>query len=167
MLRMGPLPMPPAWGGMKGTDMTRSTNDEAAKGRGRPKGSRNKITNEAKQAILMAFDKLGGVDRLVEWVEKDPANETLFWTRIFSRLTPRPAPEVVAGPEALPPVRGALTWRTPDWAKQLQTKASLRSGVSEAALAVSMAALRQGSGQANEAVRRSGELPPNDWEEED
>ena len=147
--------------------MTRSTNDEAAKGRGRPKGSRNKITNEAKQAILMAFDKLGGVDRLVAWVEEDKANEAVFWTKIFTRLTPRPAPEVVAGPAALPPVKGALTWRTPDWAKQLQTKASLRSGVSEAALAVSMAALRQGSGQANEAVRRSGELPPNDWEEED
>ena len=135
--------------------------------RGRPKGARNKITNEAKAAIQMAFDKLGGVDRLVEWVEKDPANETLFWTRIFSRLTPRPAPEAVPEPAALPPVKGALTWRTPEWAKQLQTKASLRSGVSEAALAVSMAALRQGSGQANEAVRRSGELPPNDWEEED
>ena len=162
--------------------MTKATSDEAAKGRGRPKGSRNKITNEAKQAILMAFDKLGGVDRLVAWVKKDDANETLFWTRIFTRLTPRPAPEVVVGPEALPPVRGALTWRTPDWAKPLQTKASLRSSVSEAALAVSEAArgswpppgqassieaLRQSSGQADEAaVRRSGEMPPNDWEED-
>ena len=135
-------------------------------GRGRPKGSRNKVTNEAKQAILMAFDKLGGVDRLVAWVEEDKANEAVFWTKIFTRLAPRPAAEPVAEPVALPPVKGALTWRTPDWAKQLQTKASLRSGVAEAALAVSMAALRQGSGQANAAVRRSGEMPPNDWEED-
>ena len=135
--------------------MTESESDKP--GRGRPKGSRNKITNEAKQAILMAFDKLGGVDRLVAWVKEDKANEAVFWTRIFPRLLPRPAAEPVAGPEQLPPVKGALTWRTPDWAKQLQTKASLRAGVAEAALAVSMAA--------HESVRRSGEMPPNDWDD--
>ena len=38
--------------------------------RGRPKGAANKVTTDAKQAILMAFDRLGGVD--------DIANALLF-----------------------------------------------------------------------------------------
>ena len=143
--------------------MTKATNDKAAKGRGRPKGSRNKITNEAKQAILMAFDKLGGVDRLVEWVEEDKANEAVFWTKIFPRLLPRPAADAVPEPAALPPVKGALTWRTPDWAKQLQTKASLRAGVSQRSR---RSRGRRGSDRPVPAVRRTGEMPPNDWEED-
>ena len=105
--------------------------------RGRPKGSRNKLTNEAKEAILMAYDKLGGVERLVEWVEKDAANETLFWTKIFPKLLPRQPIEPVPAPEELPPVKGALVWRTPAWAKAAQRKSRLKAqtsaGASEAA----------------------------------
>lgn len=128
--------------------------------RGRLKGSLNKVTNEAKQAILMAFDRLGGVDRLVGWVEANPANEVLFWTKVFTKLLPRPATDLAPAPEAAPAVRGALTWRTPDWAKQVPRqgsgqapgqgsgqarrtrsgKAALRGGVAEAAAAVGAAA---------------------------
>ena len=81
--------------------------------RGRPQGSANKITNEAKRAILMAFDKLGGAQRLVDWVKADPANEAQYWTRIFPRLLPRPAAEAALSPALPPPVRGALIWEKP------------------------------------------------------
>ncbi|MGZ8312172.1 MAG: hypothetical protein ACXWUR_08925 [Allosphingosinicella sp.] len=100
---------------------------------GRPKGALNQVTNEAKRAILMAFDKIGGARRLADWVEADPANETLFWTRIFPRLLPRPAVDAAPAPDALPPVRGALTWKTPDWAKPAKGKSALRASVAEAA----------------------------------
>ena len=104
--------------------------------RGRPKGSRNKVTNEAKQAMLMAFDKIGGAERLAEWILADPANETLWWTRMWPKLLPRPAIETAPAPEALPPVRGALIFKTPDWAKQPRRKDALKAGVAAAAAAV-------------------------------
>src|SRR5688572_17275262 len=81
--------------------------------RGRPKGSRNKITNEAKWAIQMAFEKLGGVDGLVAWAKADKANLSVFYTKIYPRLLPRPAADVPVQPEALAPVRGALIWQKP------------------------------------------------------
>jgi len=46
-----------------------------AKGRktgGRKKGTPNKITGAVKQAILHAFDKVGGEDYLVKVAEDDP-----------------------------------------------------------------------------------------------
>ena len=104
----------------------------ASKGRGRPKGARNKLTNEAKEAILMAFDKLGGVERLVKWIEKDEANETIFWTKIFPKLLPRPAAEPVPPPEPPKMFKGAFTWKTPEWAKKVH-KEQLRTGVASIA----------------------------------
>lgn len=81
--------------------------------RGRPRGSSNRITNEAKRAILMAFDKIGGAQRLADWIRKDPANETAFWTKIFPKLLPRPPAEAGPTAEPLAPVRGALIWEKP------------------------------------------------------
>ena len=86
--------------------MSRST-------RGRAKGAPNKITNEAKRAVLAAFEMIGGARRLAKWIEKDPANETAYWTKIFAKLLPRPAIEAAPAPEALPPVKGALVWEMP------------------------------------------------------
>lgn len=83
-----------------------------AKG-GRPKGSRNKLTRDAKAAIQMVFDKLGGVSAMVAWVEEDKANRFAFYTKIYPRLLPRPAPDAPPAPEELPPVRGALIWEPP------------------------------------------------------
>ncbi|WP_114952518.1 hypothetical protein [Sphingosinicella terrae] len=101
--------------------------------RGRPKGARNRLTNEAKAAILEAFEKLGGVDGLVKWVEKSEANEALYWTKIFPKLLPRQPIEPAPQPEELPPVKGALIWRTPAWAKAAQKKSQLRAGTAKAA----------------------------------
>lgn len=55
---------------------------------GRQKGSLNKITSAAKDAISIAAERLGGVDRLVDWVKEDPANERVFWGTIYPKLLP-------------------------------------------------------------------------------
>lgn len=55
---------------------------------GRPKGSQNKVTGIAKDAIATAADKLGGADRLVAWAKEDPANERAFWSTIYPKLIP-------------------------------------------------------------------------------
>lgn len=57
-------------------------------GPGRPKGRQNKVTTTAKDAIAMAADRLGGTDRLVEWVKEAPENERIFWGSIYTRLLP-------------------------------------------------------------------------------
>ena len=59
-----------------------------AAGKGRVKGSVNKTTRTAKEAIALAADKLGGADRLVEWAQEDPLNERAFWTSIYPKLMP-------------------------------------------------------------------------------
>jgi hypothetical protein len=56
--------------------------------RGRPKGSLNKTTQSAKEAIALAADALGGSDRLVAWAKEDPTNERAFWSTIYPKLLP-------------------------------------------------------------------------------
>lgn len=56
--------------------------------RGRPKGSLNKTTQSAKEAIALAADALGGSDRLVAWAKEDPSNERAFWSTIYPKLLP-------------------------------------------------------------------------------
>ena len=55
-------------------------------GPGRPKGSQNKTTREAKDAIADAAEKLGGVNRLVKWAKEAPENEKAFWSTIYPKL---------------------------------------------------------------------------------
>lgn len=57
-------------------------------GRGRPKGSPNKTTAIAKDAIAAAADALGGAGRLVQWAQEDPMNERVFWGTIYPKLLP-------------------------------------------------------------------------------
>lgn len=57
-------------------------------GKGRPKGAKNKTTRIAKEAIELAADKLGGVDRMVEWAKRDEQNERVFWGQIYTKLLP-------------------------------------------------------------------------------
>lgn len=65
------------------------------RGRGRPKGSINKTTKAAKDAIAEAAETLGGAARLAEWAQEDPANERAFWATIYPKLMP----VQVAGPD--------------------------------------------------------------------
>ena len=55
---------------------------------GKPKGATNKTTKTAKEAIALAAEGLGGVDRLIEWAKEDPGNEKAFWTQLYPKLIP-------------------------------------------------------------------------------
>ena len=57
-------------------------------GPGRPKGSPNKVTKAAKDAIAEAAEQLGGVSRLVSWAKEDPLNERAFWATVYPKLLP-------------------------------------------------------------------------------
>ena len=54
-------------------------------GTGRPPGAKNKITKDLKKVYLQAFEKLGGLQGLVDWGEKSP---DLFYGQI-SKLLPK------------------------------------------------------------------------------
>lgn len=58
------------------------------RGRGRPKGSKNKVSAEAKQVIAQAAEGLGGTDRLLAWTKEAPENERAFWATIYPKLLP-------------------------------------------------------------------------------
>lgn len=57
-------------------------------GPGRPKGSLNKTTKSAKEAIAAAAEGLGGADRLIAWAKEEPQNERVFWGTIYPKLLP-------------------------------------------------------------------------------
>lgn len=57
-------------------------------GPGRPKGSQNKVTKAAKDAIAEAAEKLGGVNRIVAWAKEAPENEKAFWSQVYPKLLP-------------------------------------------------------------------------------
>lgn len=73
------------------------------KGRGRPKGSPNKVGKEAKEVIASAAEGLGGLQRLIDWAKADPQNEKAFWASIYPKLLPL----TVAG-DAANPLRASL-----------------------------------------------------------
>lgn len=58
------------------------------RGAGRPKGSQNKVTKAAKEVIAEAAERIGGVDRLVDWARESPENEKAFWSQIYPKLLP-------------------------------------------------------------------------------
>jgi hypothetical protein len=58
------------------------------RGRGRPKGSKNKVSAEAKAVIAEAAEALGGAERLLAWAQSDPQNERAFWATIYPKLLP-------------------------------------------------------------------------------
>jgi hypothetical protein len=65
-----------------------ATENLTRKGRGRPKGSKNKVSSEAKQVIAEAAEGLGGATRLLAWAKADPGNEKAFWSQIYPKLLP-------------------------------------------------------------------------------
>jgi len=75
-------------------------------GPGRPKGSPNKITTDVKQAIVKAFDAVGGHEYLVGLATSDP--------KAFCTLLGKTVPVSVAGDQQNP-VRITMTIdRPPD-----------------------------------------------------
>ena len=59
-----------------------------AKGRGRPKGSVNKVGKAAKDVIAQAAEGLGGAGRMLAWAKEAPENEKAFWATIYPKLLP-------------------------------------------------------------------------------
>lgn len=55
---------------------------------GKPKGAVNKTTLAAKEMIAQAAERLGGLERLVSWVQEDPKNEATFWGNMYPKLLP-------------------------------------------------------------------------------
>lgn len=74
------------------------------RGKGRPKGTPNKLTAGVKEAIEAAAQGLGGSARLEAWAREAPENEKAFWTAIYPKLLPLQ----VTGAGGSTPV--ALTW---------------------------------------------------------
>lgn len=58
------------------------------RGPGRPTGSQNKVTRAAKEAIALAAENLGGVERLTAWAQESPENERAFWVNVYPKLIP-------------------------------------------------------------------------------
>ena len=114
--------------------------------RGRPRGSPNRITNEAKRAILMAFDKIGGAQRLADWILKDPANETAYWTKIFPKLLPRPPADAASTEAPLAPIRGRLIWDKPTPAPYAPLAGSTAAAAGAAHTAASASAAGEAPG---------------------
>lgn len=76
---------------------------EKRPGQGRPKGSLNKTTIAAKEAIALAAEGLGGTERLIAWAQEDPANERAFWASIYPKLIP-----VVVGGDPDSPIKHSI-----------------------------------------------------------
>lgn len=55
---------------------------------GRPKGRVNKISSEARELIAEAFKRLGGVNGLVAWAQKDDKHMSMFYSRMYMKLVP-------------------------------------------------------------------------------
>ena len=55
---------------------------------GRQKGTPNKTTKIAKDAIAEAAEALGGAERMVAWAREDAQNERVFWGTIYPKLLP-------------------------------------------------------------------------------
>lgn len=70
-------------------------------GPGRPKGVPNKSTIAAKEAFQLAFDKMGGWERLAAWAMEDRDNMKEFY-KLYARLIPQ---DVTSGGDKLPVVQ--------------------------------------------------------------
>ena len=50
---------------------------------GRQKGTPNKTTAAVKEAMVQAFDQLGGVPALVEWAKSNPTDFYKLWAKLL------------------------------------------------------------------------------------
>ena len=66
---------------------------------GRPKGSINKTTASAKEAISAAFEGLGGVPALLNWARQEK-NQGIFYGNIWTKILPH---EITGGIEIKTP----------------------------------------------------------------
>lgn len=62
---------------------TRGHNLKARPGAGRPHGAKGKIGLEAKEALRLAFEGMGGVARLTKWADINPGDFYKLWARLI------------------------------------------------------------------------------------
>ena len=74
---------------------------------GRQKGTPNRTTQAAKDAIAAVADGLGGSDRMLAWAKSNPENERIFWSNIYPKLLPLQ----VSGDGGGPLLVAAVEWR--------------------------------------------------------
>jgi len=55
---------------------------------GRTKGTPNKMSLAVKEVIESCAERLGGLERMVEWVKEDKENERIFWSSMYMKLLP-------------------------------------------------------------------------------
>lgn len=51
----------------------------------RPKGSRNKLTASAKEALESAFASIGGVQALSDWAKANPRDFYPIWAKLLPK----------------------------------------------------------------------------------
>ncbi|NPT50736.1 hypothetical protein GNZ10_13615 [Ralstonia sp. 3N] len=56
---------------------------------GRKKGTPNKTTQDAREAIQLVAEGLGGADGMLAWAQSDKTNERIFWSTIYPRILPK------------------------------------------------------------------------------
>lgn len=56
---------------------------------GRKKGTPNKLTQDAKEAIEFVAQGLGGAGGMLAWAQEDKVNERIFWSNIYPRILPK------------------------------------------------------------------------------
>jgi len=74
----------------------------------KPGASATALTKDAKAMIQMAFEDLGGLQRLVEWAN-NPANISQFYTQLWSKIIPKDIKSEVTGAEG-GPVKMSISW---------------------------------------------------------
>ena len=74
----------------------------------KPGDSAKVFTADAKVAIQMCFENLGGVEALTKWA-MNPANTSQFYTQIWSKIIPKDIKSEVSGKEG-GPVKLSISW---------------------------------------------------------
>lgn len=68
--------------------LPKDANGKVIAGPGRPAGVPNKLSGQAKENIQDVFDKLGGVDGMFKWANKNDTNRAAFYVHIYPKLIP-------------------------------------------------------------------------------
>lgn len=67
------------------------------------------FTNDAKVAVQMAFEGIGGIPALIQWAN-NPANQGQFYTQIWSKIIPKDIKSEVSGQDG-GPVKLSISWQ--------------------------------------------------------
>lgn len=64
---------------------------------GRPRGSKNLLSNDLKRDILMVYQQLGGIEGMLAWAQSSPDALEKFYLMILPRLLPKDGTLTVEG----------------------------------------------------------------------